>query len=325
MYLEPRNKKGQFVSGERPTRRTGKKIICERCGTEVYKAKSHLTKGQRHFCSLKCWNAQQFDDSERLAIRVCPTCGTNFRSVRWHNTDKFTRYCSLVCWRIDKGYGPKKGQYRKCKYCGRKMWVQQSLLKRKYFCSKDCVGAYKTAENTFSEHCVNCHKSLQINKFKAIRNQFGYFCNIRCRSEYFVHWNSPSFQGGWYLNAKGHYFIWVGRNPKTKCRLVYRLRHRVQVELYLNKILRPTWGVLHLNGDIQDDRPENLYLCESISTLKKMQNGSIPFPAKTNLSEYRNTLHSAPITYERFDANIIKKHLASSYKPLPPRPKSGRE
>jgi hypothetical protein len=45
--------------------------------------------------------------------------------------------------------------------------------------------------------------------------------------------------------------------------------------------------VVHINNDGLDNRPSNLFLCESMSEFARRRDGSLPWPKKSNLKEYK--------------------------------------
>jgi hypothetical protein len=45
--------------------------------------------------------------------------------------------------------------------------------------------------------------------------------------------------------------------------------------------------VIHINNDGLDNRPSNLFLCESMSEFSRRRQGSLPWPKQSNLKEYK--------------------------------------
>jgi hypothetical protein len=46
--------------------------------------------------------------------------------------------------------------------------------------------------------------------------------------------------------------------------------------------------VIHINSDGLDNRPSNLFLCGSMSEFSRIRQGSLPWPKKSNLKEYKD-------------------------------------
>jgi len=68
----------------------------------------------------------------------------------------------------------------------------------------------------------------------------------------------------------------------------YRAEHRIIAEKYIGrKLAFNSEQVLHLNGLPQDNRPENLYVCDNMSHIMKIFMGTMPFPPKSNLEELK--------------------------------------
>jgi hypothetical protein len=45
--------------------------------------------------------------------------------------------------------------------------------------------------------------------------------------------------------------------------------------------------VIHINNEGLDNKLSNLYICESMSEYAKRRVGSLPWPKKSNLEEYK--------------------------------------
>lgn len=67
---------------------------------------------------------------------------------------------------------------------------------------------------------------------------------------------SASWKGGRVLDRNGYYMIYAPDHPHVVNR--YVLEHRLVMEQVLGRYLTPEEEVHHKNGDITDNRPENL-------------------------------------------------------------------
>jgi hypothetical protein len=70
---------------------------------------------------------------------------------------------------------------------------------------------------------------------------------------------SPQWNGGRTKNNLGYIFVVVGYKNG---RAFYRLEHRVLMEKFLDRKLEQTEVVHHINGIKDDNRMENLLLCD---------------------------------------------------------------
>lgn len=71
--------------------------------------------------------------------------------------------------------------------------------------------------------------------------------------------DSPSFQGGKYIDDKGYVKILDPNHPKNIRGYIYE--HRAVMEKYLGRMLEPWETVHHINEVKLDNRVENLFLC----------------------------------------------------------------
>lgn len=70
---------------------------------------------------------------------------------------------------------------------------------------------------------------------------------------------SPSFQGGKYIDDKGYVKVLNPDHPKNIRGYIYE--HRAVMEAYLGRMLQPWETVHHINEIKVDNRVENLFLC----------------------------------------------------------------
>lgn len=71
--------------------------------------------------------------------------------------------------------------------------------------------------------------------------------------------DSPSYQGGKYVDDKGYVKILNPEHPKNIRGYIYE--HRAVMEEYLGRLLQPWETVHHINEIKIDNRVENLFLC----------------------------------------------------------------
>ena len=63
--------------------------------------------------------------------------------------------------------------------------------------------------------------------------------------------------------------------------------HRVVASRAIGRMLEPHEPILHINNVNTDNRPENLFICDSKSEMAKRRQGSLPWPQRSNLDSYR--------------------------------------
>ena len=87
-----------YRGGERPNNKTGKTVVCENCGKEVYKPPSQLGY-DNHFCSRECANKYQGKNKVRY---ICKMCGDKFYWSKSREAQANPLYCSWDCRIQDK-------------------------------------------------------------------------------------------------------------------------------------------------------------------------------------------------------------------------------
>jgi hypothetical protein len=109
---------------------------------------------------------------------------------------------------------------------------------------------------------------------------------MKCRTEFFSGANSNNFQGGVHVRKEdNHRYVLIGRRKGYVGK--YISEHRLFIAKYLGRMLTRSEVVIHINNQSLDNRLSNLYLCESMSEYAKRRVGSLPWPKKSNLEEYK--------------------------------------
>lgn len=132
-----------------------------------------------------------------------------------------------------------------CKVCGKKFEVIQSRRNTAKFCSQKCSEKYHSGKN---HHQFDKPQSLAIRK-KISKTLTGKYAGSK----------GFGWKGGVCKHTAGYTLIYLPGHP-YQTRKNYVFEHRLVIEQVLGRYLLPAETPHHINGNKQDNRPENLYL-----------------------------------------------------------------
>lgn len=120
--------------------------------------------------------------------------------------------------------------------------------------------------------CNYCHNHFEVKNNVVNYGKGCMFCNHSCQAKYFFSgkpaWNkglkgfragslNNMWKGGFYFSKVGYKYIYKKDHPNCT-KLGYVLEHRLVMEKKLGRFLSTSEIVHHINGVVDDNRPENL-------------------------------------------------------------------
>ena len=248
-------------------------LKCEVCKTEFTRPPSLVKKVKRSFCSKKCADVAQ-TTAPRFDFK-CEVCKKVFRDTKDHGADR--RFCSRECFSAN---APDLSE-KECPQCGnlftpiRSVHTIDGVSKH---CSKKCYS--DSLKNGEERPCLNCGKNFYTNP-----SHDNTCCSLKCKAEYYSGSVSHLWKGGKFVSeSTGHKFVALERPDRVA---KYVAEHRMVAMQHIGRLLEQWEKVIHLNNLPDDNRPENLYICGTNSQMRKLFNGTLPWPKKSNLKEYK--------------------------------------
>jgi len=249
---------------------------CEECHKSYSMPPSQAVRSR--FCSMACRNAND-RTAERRALR-CAACGQRFTAVQDHGL--WPQFCSRECFKADHMPPIKE---KACAYCDSFFSAARSSHESddgyKRYCSVRCAGG---AKKRGSEHqCVNCAAVFYLSPSTEAQRGGAGCCSAACRIAYYVGSRSAEFQGG-YVDERGDHMTLLARPGYVG---KYVGDHRLIASRTIGRLVTRDEFVIRLNRTPEDNRPENLFICESNSEFSRRRNGSLPWPTNSNLHNYK--------------------------------------
>lgn len=255
--------------------KTGATVACKKCGKNYYvsprKAKS------TRYCSKKCYDESQ--TGERKLI-VCLRCGKEFKAAKDHG--RWPKFCGIEC----RDFGAPQPEQKECPTCGGMFLATRSSNSLSdglmVYCSFKCSREGLKRGNM--RICICCGQEFYITPSTESQREES-CCSYKCKKEFYTEERSPSWNGGEYLSTNtGMILNFIKRDGFVG---KYIGQHRIVASKAIGRMLEPHEKILHINNVKNDNRPENLFICGSLSETSKRIHGSLPWPNHSNLDSYR--------------------------------------
>ena len=117
---------------------------------------------------------------------------------------------------------------------------------------------YRNHGSYYIMECIICHKHFKIiGTTIKLPGEGGKYCSMKCRNIATKREGNPHWKGG-KITYQG--YVMIRRDRMTKKGNKYQFEHRLIMEQYLGRYLKPEEIVHHINGIRNDNRVENLVL-----------------------------------------------------------------
>lgn len=212
---------------------------------------------------------------------TCKACGKQFNSVADHGV--WPKFCCRGCF-LSQCTRPKE---KPCAACGKHFLAKKSSHESddglKTYCSRACQSAGIKTGDTYE--CLNCGAPFYLSKSTVSQRGKPGCCSNKCRAAFYTGTRSPAFVVGHYTHTgqrEKHLLIQLeGYISK------YAGEHRIVAGREIGRLVKRGEYVIRVNRNPKDNNPGNLFICESNSEFCKRRNGSLPWPDKSNLQNYK--------------------------------------
>jgi hypothetical protein len=251
---------------------------CEYCKQD-YKCANHRVNKSR-FCSITCHNKSGL--LKRIQY-TCVHCDNKFIARPDHGAER--KFCSRKCF-LEDCVQPKD---KECECCGGMFTATRSSTATRgdgwrLYCSNKCKAEHS---RKFEERpCVFCGKLFYPRSIQHDQTQKT--CSTKCKSVFFSGSNATNFQGGEHVvKTTNHKMVLIGKRKGYVGK--YTAEHRLVIAKYIGRMLTRNEIVIHINNDGLNNKLSNLFLCESMSEYSFRRHGSLPWPKKSNLNNFKES------------------------------------
>lgn len=158
---------------------------------------------------------------------------------------------------VSLGRKPRTGDVFPCSVCGKEFYRQASYIAQgRHLCSRKCTNAWQ-ARNQIKKTCPQCSVEFSVRPCNAHVTHCSRACMVVSQTKRptgRMHNGRPVLQ-----NHAGYLTVYEPDHPAANVsgRI---LEHRWVVEQLLGRRLETTEQVHHINGEKDDNRPENLQI-----------------------------------------------------------------
>lgn len=157
-----------------------------------------------------------------------------------------------------------------CRVCGGRTPKAKSV-----FCGRACF----LKSVAVVKKCAGCEETLPRSK--------KVYCTNECKIRTLTGRGHVRWQGGKWERADGVVFVWTDKIVSTPSgRRRAEREHRVVAAKSIGRRLEPWEMIIHISREMDDNRPDNLFICGSRSEYSRRRQGGLPWPDHSNLGAY---------------------------------------
>lgn len=207
---------------------------------------------------------------------TCKGCLKSWVAKQDHGV--WPKFCSRKCF-VFKAIQPIQKICEACKkpFLARRSSTVSRGDGRRIFCSMKC--AQKPSKQIELE-CRRCSAIFSINRKRDDK-----YCSAKCmhldlRGDKSAHW-----RGGKHITTrKGELHLYRIRSDRSGR---YEGEHRLIAASIIGRSLESHEYVIRCSREIDDNSPDNLFICASRSEFGKRRMGSLSWPTHSNLEEWK--------------------------------------
>lgn len=148
-------------------------------------------------------------------------------------------------------------------------------------CSQICWN--KRGKTGTTHICLQCKEEFILGPSVLKQREKPGCCSKKCQDLYYRKDKHLNFKTGIQYAPNGEKYVLYEREGYVAH---YEAERRVVAATEIGRPLKRGEVVIRINNQLNDNRPENLFICKTMSEYCKIRNGSSQWPRVSNLDTY---------------------------------------